>query len=607
MSRYLPCLSIIILLLCPVPSRAQLSVRITATPDYTPIQDTLYLTGTFNNWDPADDRFRFNATGGGTYAYDFATPMPDFSFKITRGSWATVEGGPAADPIENRHYVNNGATSDTIRLTVASWEDLFERLDYLDSLHLRVTAIPENTPPDARLYVTGSFNGWSPLDENYQLTEQPDGSFTATIPLRDSLTEYKISRGSWAAVESRANGLALPNRTYELANQQDRFVVLRVANWEDLAGAGLSFYSLVLLLSALQFLLLLIALLGFRARVPRANRLLAAAVGLCAVALAARVGAFDKDVFRVVPKLLLLPDVLYFALPPLALLFLRTLSKPEGRPTYWIFLPLLLATLAYLPLLFRNEFAFTSQVVTEDLRPFFSGAAGVGFLFAVTCWTWARAQVRSEVEPAGGAFTQRFQTSFLRALAVPLASWGLAVASGGIDRITDRDLSLLTDGLVDASWLFLGLLAYVIAYYFVRYPGIFRRIFPPAPRSVFTPKPLPTEDHSEALRQLNAVMTTQQPYLNAGLSLAQLASLVDVPSHQLSRTINEGTGKNFFDYVNAHRIEAFKERIRAGEHAQRTILSIALAVGFNSKTAFNRAFKKATGLTPRQFMHNAEK
>ena len=68
----------------------------------------------------------------------------------------------------------------------------------------------------------------------------------------------------------------------------------------------------------------------------------------------------------------------------------------------------------------------------------------------------------------------------------------------------------------------------------------------------------------------------------------------------LSQIINEELNKNFYDLVNYYRIEEAK-KLLVSVNGERTILDIAYDVGFNTKSSFNRAFKKQTRMTPSQF------
>lgn len=96
-------------------------------------------------------------------------------------------------------------------------------------------------------------------------------------------------------------------------------------------------------------------------------------------------------------------------------------------------------------------------------------------------------------------------------------------------------------------------------------------------------------------------MKSSKPYLNPELSLSQLAGEIGITSHYLSQVINEKFKLNFFDFINSYRVEAFKERISDPSYSNYSFLGIAFECGFNSKSAFNRIFKQATGLTPSQY------
>ena len=106
--------------------------------------------------------------------------------------------------------------------------------------------------------------------------------------------------------------------------------------------------------------------------------------------------------------------------------------------------------------------------------------------------------------------------------------------------------------------------------------------------------------------RLLAFMTTETPYLEPELSLADLARRLHTNPVVLSQVINVGTGKNFNDFVNGYRVEAFKKAVRDPANKHLSLLGVALDCGFNSKATFNRAFKKFTGVSPKEFAETAK-
>ncbi len=91
-------------------------------------------------------------------------------------------------------------------------------------------------------------------------------------------------------------------------------------------------------------------------------------------------------------------------------------------------------------------------------------------------------------------------------------------------------------------------------------------------------------------------------YLNPDLSLRSLADQLDIHPNQLSWLLNESLGKNFNEFINHYRVEAFKHIAKDPAKSHITVLGLAYESGFNSKTVFNTYFKKETGLTPKQFL-----
>jgi TolB-like protein/class 3 adenylate cyclase/AraC-like DNA-binding protein/Tfp pilus assembly protein PilF len=106
----------------------------------------------------------------------------------------------------------------------------------------------------------------------------------------------------------------------------------------------------------------------------------------------------------------------------------------------------------------------------------------------------------------------------------------------------------------------------------------------------------------EYVKKLLAFIRDEKPYLDPELTLRSLSEQLDMQPNQLSWLINECLVKNYNDFINHYRIETFKSLAQDPANASITIMGLAYDSGFNSKTTFNKSFKKETGLTPKQFL-----
>jgi len=102
--------------------------------------------------------------------------------------------------------------------------------------------------------------------------------------------------------------------------------------------------------------------------------------------------------------------------------------------------------------------------------------------------------------------------------------------------------------------------------------------------------------------KLNLAMTEEKIYKNSDLSLSQLAEQLDTHPNYLSQILNEKEKKSFYDYINIYRVNEFKRLIEIPSNQNLTLLAVAYDCGFNSKSSFNRYFKKCTDQTPSQFV-----
>jgi AraC-like DNA-binding protein len=120
----------------------------------------------------------------------------------------------------------------------------------------------------------------------------------------------------------------------------------------------------------------------------------------------------------------------------------------------------------------------------------------------------------------------------------------------------------------------------------------------PAPESEIPAVP----DLDRWKQRLETVMASNLSHTDPELTLPQLAKQCQTNPSQLSRIINAGYGQNFNDFINEYRVNALLDKLKAGEHQSQTLLGLAYDCGFNSKATFNRAFKKKTGLSPKDWI-----
>lgn len=125
------------------------------------------------------------------------------------------------------------------------------------------------------------------------------------------------------------------------------------------------------------------------------------------------------------------------------------------------------------------------------------------------------------------------------------------------------------------------------------------------------PPPVPVEERADAApddarsdaveARLAELMGGAAPlYLEPALTIGQVARRSGYPEYLVSTVINRRFGGTFWDYINRLRVEAARACLAdAGD--TRSILDIAYACGFTSKSTFNAAFKRQLGETPSAF------
>ncbi len=104
--------------------------------------------------------------------------------------------------------------------------------------------------------------------------------------------------------------------------------------------------------------------------------------------------------------------------------------------------------------------------------------------------------------------------------------------------------------------------------------------------------------------QLLKYMNEEKLYLDSTLNLDMLAQRLSISEKYLSQIINEMFNQNFYDFVNQYRVKECINQLKNTSNSGKTLLRIAFECGFNTKPTFNTAFKKFTGMTPKEFRKN---
>ena len=106
-------------------------------------------------------------------------------------------------------------------------------------------------------------------------------------------------------------------------------------------------------------------------------------------------------------------------------------------------------------------------------------------------------------------------------------------------------------------------------------------------------------DLNDLERRIDYLIKTEEVYADEHITLPEFAGKLGISPHQLSEFLNEKKGISFTSFINECRINKAKSLLK--ERPDYTILAICFEVGFKSKSAFNAAFLRFTGITPNKY------
>jgi len=102
----------------------KVSFVITRLPAYHNADDNVYLVGSFNNWNPKDEKLQLKSINGKN-SLTIELPRGTFEYKFTKGGWDKVESGNGGFPTENRRITVESDT--TINVEIEHWADHFPK------------------------------------------------------------------------------------------------------------------------------------------------------------------------------------------------------------------------------------------------------------------------------------------------------------------------------------------------------------------------------------------------------------------------------------------------------------------------------------------------
>jgi AraC-like DNA-binding protein len=600
------CLTFLLHFFLSFESLGQLTIVIDRLPANTPQTDTLFLAGNFNNWDPSDEKHIFRKGQDGRFSISLMVePYQQIQYKVTRGSWKKVEGDTHGNKMEDRIFQSEKKGPWRIEAVVLSWEDLKVENQWRVFVH----DIPKDTPMDGQIYISGNFNGWKENDAAARLLRFSDGAFGITLPKTTDTLVYKFTRGSWNSVETRENGKAQFNRVTVWDKKSPTTTVkCSIAGWQDMSSGSNLFFSFAFLTATFVACFLALCVSAVKDAAHNIRLPLVLILVLTAVATFARTAVYNKDLFQAVPALLFLSDIAYFLYAPLFYLLFRSVfgTQEDQLVLKWLVPGVAIVQLAvYLPMAAVPAEELIQALNDQRYRWTLSLIAVIALLYNGLAIGYVAKSFFPILRQRKEETKERISYIGVQLLVLVLCYllWISAASTVWLGVGMAPSVSEFSEILLDFAWILFSSSVFVHAYFVITAPQLFRPI---REEAVERSKAYQRENMDELKRTLAQLMKKEKPYLNPKLTLQDLADMMKMNVHTLSWLINEGYGKNFFDFINEYRIEEFKRLVAEEQNKNFTFLAMALEAGFSSKTTFNRSFKKSTGQTPREYFQLQE-
>lgn len=275
-----------------------------------------------------------------------------------------------------------------------------------------------------------------------------------------------------------------------------------------------------------------------------------------------------------------------FLFGPLLYLYFKRLSGPIGvrtRALYLHFLPFLMMKIVVLTIHFSPlssaSWTTTLGMSLNLLLALFN--VGYGFL------------VYRSLKIFKTHVTQEHFT-WVRVLGMVLLGFGALLM---VRRVLQFSFFPEIAAIDDYIYTLATLLLYWVSYKIIQQPSLL------ATNQKYRKSGLSNRDITINGLRIKSLLEQGQTFTRQEVSLNYIAQSLNLPRHQVSQIIGEYFNLTFYELLTQLRIKEVQRRLGAPMYAHLSILGIALECGFQSKSAFNKAFKKITGATPSSYQH----
>jgi AraC-like DNA-binding protein len=451
-----------------------------------------------------------------------------------------------------------------------------------------IESLPNATPEEDSIFICGTFNNWNVRCTKYRLQPRLNGTYSITLPAGSGTIEYKFTRGSWMKVETNERNEYRSNRIFRYGSSEK--VSVKILNWQDLGGLKRFNFMALCLFAAAFFGVLLLLLVS---RIQKPNRLkrryffyLNSIIVLLLIGGVAhnQTNAIWQSHISAAGYLLL------FVWGPLITVYLGYLQyqKIFKRPVLHYLPVFIIAIVAFLRLFNFKPLAFLSREINPYLNCGNSFMLWLGisvtFFYHIKLFGLVHFKKNNEEQiPQEVRLVKMLYFISCTALLFLGINYLLLLAEISWRILLNFECVLIIIFLIMAAEF----------YYFWKFPEILRDKV--NKYSIINAK--------EIISRLDELMQQDKPFKNPELNIAELSDMLCTKPHILSKIIHEHFNKNYRDFINEYRVKEFISTYNSDAYKNYTFLALAHEVGFNSKSTFNLAFKKITGLSPREYVN----